>query len=77
MNRLKKLPQVSPSQMQQHLTQLFDDMTCEDDMHDVEFLVTCACLLLIYFHTLQVSFTFCFVGLAHKHGCAKKPEDTL
>ena len=42
-SRLKKLPRVSPAQVGQHLIQLLEEATREDDIHDVEFLVR-------YFH---------------------------
>ena len=38
-SRLKKLPRVSPAQVGQHLIQLLEETTREDDIHDVEFLV--------------------------------------
>ncbi|XP_068698933.1 inhibitor of Bruton tyrosine kinase-like isoform X2 [Montipora foliosa] len=36
---LKNQPRVSPSMLWRHMTQLLEETSCEDDIHDVEFLV--------------------------------------
>ncbi|KAJ7388445.1 hypothetical protein OS493_037607, partial [Desmophyllum pertusum] len=36
---LQKVPQVSPVQMSKQLVQLLEEATCEDDIHDVEFII--------------------------------------
>ena len=37
--RLNTAPNVRPTLVWRHLTQLLEETTCEDDIHDVEFLV--------------------------------------
>lgn len=39
-SRLEKLPQVSPEQMSEQLIQLLEEATCDDDIHDVEIIVS-------------------------------------
>ncbi|CAH3121307.1 unnamed protein product [Pocillopora meandrina] len=36
---LQKLPEVSPEQISEQMIQLLEEATCEDDIHDVEFMV--------------------------------------
>lgn len=36
---LQKLPEVSPEQVPEQMIQLLEEATCEDDIHDVEFMV--------------------------------------
>lgn len=38
--RLQKLPKVSPEQMSVQLIQLLEEATCNDDIHDVEIIVS-------------------------------------
>ena len=39
-SRLQKLPKVSPEQMCEQLIQLLEEATCDDDIHDVEIIVS-------------------------------------
>ena len=39
-SRLEKLPEVSPQQMSVQLIQLLEEATCNDDIHDVEIIVS-------------------------------------
>lgn len=39
-SRLQKLPKVSPQQMSVQLIQLLEEATCNDDIHDVEIIVS-------------------------------------
>ena len=36
---MQKLPEVSPERISEQMIQLLEEATCEDDIHDVEFMV--------------------------------------